>query len=259
MFKEVKKALKNVWSKIARLLTNKQMGGGGQTLCHRRKGAILVEFAIAIPTLIAVLYYAHDLPRYRRLQSRMEFCGHCLINILQNMSQNRTDKKIKTIDVWHAMQAAYLSVFSGDSMFKMGYRPMIFIYYVKGLPNNKASVCWYCHCWNGSTTGISKYVQVYATEDQFRSLIMNYKDANPEDLYKDLHIQDGDVNIILEATLTIANVANTSMPLNRRFGFWIIPIKDSKKPGQSGNRETFFQRVIIFTPKPGLFDESPPG
>jgi hypothetical protein len=49
-------------------------------------GAIL----LAIPVLIALLYYMRDLPKFVYMHERMKFCDDRVVNMVQNISQNRT-------------------------------------------------------------------------------------------------------------------------------------------------------------------------
>ena len=78
----------------------------------------------------------------------MQFVAHQMASMLQNVSQNRTDKTITKNDIRYAISAAYLTVFPGISRFStncrsdFGYNPMLWIYYVKGNSDSTASVIW---------------------------------------------------------------------------------------------------------------------
>jgi hypothetical protein len=120
--------------------------GGGQALRKPKIGAIFVEFAVAIPVLIAIVYYLHDVPKYKRMQAKMSFCAHCMANILQNVSNGQ---KVTLQHINHAMQAAYLTFYPGKTMrgtaqfyMPLGHFPHGFVYCVKGISGKKASVVW---------------------------------------------------------------------------------------------------------------------
>jgi len=113
---------------------------------NRSKGGILMEFAISVPVLIMITYYVHDLPKYARMQKKMEFCAHCFVSMLQNISHG---EKITRQHIKNALSAAYVVVFPGKTEYgtgsrrmPLGYFPHAWIYCVKGLPNGKASVVW---------------------------------------------------------------------------------------------------------------------
>ena len=63
------------------------------------KGTVLIEFAICIPILVILLFYAHDLVKLYRYQAQTEFVGQQMVNILQNISKNRESKLITKKDL----------------------------------------------------------------------------------------------------------------------------------------------------------------
>ncbi|MDR0581293.1 MAG: hypothetical protein LBG04_04255, partial [Holosporaceae bacterium] len=118
------------------------------------KGVILIEFALAIPILIAILYYVHDIPKYARMKERMEFCAHCAVNMIQNVSQNRENKLITINDIKNACASAHLTVYRGNTVYDPnrkvdGNVPWVhcFVYYIKGMSDEKASVLWLGTVW----------------------------------------------------------------------------------------------------------------
>ena len=106
---------------------------------HQSKGAILIEFAFCIPVLILLIYYMHDLFKIQRYYSQTEFVAYQMAQMLQTVSQNRSDKKITLSDLKRVTAAAYLSIYPGTTMFwqgkghVFGHFPHPIIYYVKGL------------------------------------------------------------------------------------------------------------------------------
>jgi hypothetical protein len=105
--------------------------------------------------MIAIVYYLHDIPRYKRIQTKMNLCAHETVNILQSVSQNRVDKKITIDDIKYAMTFSFLTIFPGTTQYSdkgfgkpvcsyfLGYFPVILIYCVVGnLDGKTASVVW---------------------------------------------------------------------------------------------------------------------
>jgi hypothetical protein len=66
----------------------------------------LIEFALAIPVFIAVLYYLHDAPKAKRINAKVDFCLYCAVNMLQNISQERENKRILLRDFAYIFGAA---------------------------------------------------------------------------------------------------------------------------------------------------------
>jgi hypothetical protein len=111
-------------------------------------GSILIEFAVCMPVLIILLYYVNDLTKIKRYYEQTEFVAQQMVNILQNISQNKeiTEKKVSD-----AFFLAHLSMYPGKTMFYNGtgrrahdlsFAPYLNIHYVKGLAGGKASYMW---------------------------------------------------------------------------------------------------------------------
>ena len=81
------------------------------------EGSILIEFAVCIPVLIILLFYIHDLSKLKRYHDQTEFVAQQMVNILQNISQNRENKKITINDIKRAASLAFLSVYPGNTMY----------------------------------------------------------------------------------------------------------------------------------------------
>ena len=82
-----------------------------------RKGAILIEFAFAVPVLFSLIYYVYDLAKMKRYNERMDFVGHQMAGMIQNISQNRADKRITKADLRNIISAAYTTIYPGDTQF----------------------------------------------------------------------------------------------------------------------------------------------
>lgn len=239
------------------------------------RGAILIEFAVCMPVLIILLYYINDLSKLKRYYDQTEFVAQQMVNILQNISQNRTDKKINKDDIKYAASLAHLTIYPGKTMYADGKRgnashelshmPYFFIHYVRASPGGRASVLWsyYCFCYNAvNPTGwqIGDVTGAYSNY----SLVKRKIDADPKDIYSILKIDEGDDDKIIiecplfcrERTMSLNAYAasdNQDTRAKKAFNCILVTPRASYKESLFG---FYFPSVVIFTPKKGLFDEN---
>jgi hypothetical protein len=85
-------------------------------------------------------------------------------------------------------------------------------------------------------------------------------DVSPSSIYPGFSIQSGQIKILVEVTLHYSSASfyyftdgrpHASVPAKTAFGFWVL------FPPKKGDA-IYFNTVVIFTPRPGLFDETPP-
>ncbi|MDR0555457.1 MAG: hypothetical protein LBG20_00370 [Holosporaceae bacterium] len=299
IYKNIDKILKNIHRKIAQILTKIQRGpthserrckhedcqnndnnlGENQTnlpniqqnsSTHSRKsiskflsskGAILIEFAVSIPVLLALLYYMHDLPKLARIKERMEFCAYCAVNMIQNVSHGA---EITSRNIAHIWGAAFLPFFGGGVLqyqsetssyvYPLGLVCDCCLIYLKGRGNGKVTVLW--SLWNywfqvpnlmSINSGIVRgpFPAVGSTVD-----------ATVVD--KNLSIREGEYRAIVFLSITNSSsvllpngTRATNIPSRQLFGFWIY------NPTYKYSN-AYFYAYVIFTPKPGLFSETPP-
>ena len=96
---------------------------------------------------MALIYYLHDVPKLQRYRRQMDFVAQQMVQMLQTVSQQRSNKRITQNDIVNVARAAYLTVFPGVSMvpirnewLPLGFYVECFLFGVRGEPNNKASV-----------------------------------------------------------------------------------------------------------------------
>ena len=239
------------------------------------RGSILIEFAVCMPNLIILLFYINDLVRLKRLYSQTEFVAQQMANILQNISQKRegTNRKITLPDIRYAASLAYLSMFPGTSRFvisrnksELGYCPHGYIFCVKGNSNSTASVLWgkRFHFTDKATTPSAVVID---TSSFHRCNIKNLQNASPSEIYPTLKINPGEIKIIFESNVHYSqsgsyyfgdgrNTKNVSP--SEAFGLRLYKLSPPVTRGGTGNDGIYFHSAVIFTPKPGLFDETPP-
>ncbi len=227
-----------------------------------QKGAILIEFAFCLPVLMVLIYYIYDLARLKRYYSQTEFVAMQIAQQLQNILSTRESKTITASDIRNINALAWLSVFPGTSMyyqgsgFPLGYTWYTHIYYVKGLADGKASCmtrCYVTGTYSSSRNPSSVSVSIL-TNTNPGSLISNKQNVHPSAIYPSLTINEGEVKVIVEATLCSINSSNvfktsngTSLTAKKAFGFYLL-----NPSSKNGTVSHFFNSVVIFTPKPEL-------
>jgi hypothetical protein len=242
------------------------------------RGVVLIEFAVCMPVLIILLFYINDLVRLKRYYSQTEFVAQQAANMIQNISQKRgaedpTKLKITKPDLQHIFTLATLTIYPDNNFcsiyrgHKYGHFGEIFLHYIKGNDNGTADVIWRC------------MVQMYANgENPYaigvgdnsgslngRSHIKVQKGVSPQQIWPTLKIGPGEKKIIVECCIDYTNTStyklgngdgcNTVSP-SKIFGFNLI------KPKGTNREDTvdfaYFNSVVIFTPKSGLFTETAP-
>jgi hypothetical protein len=147
---------------------------------------------------------------------------------------------------------------TSDKTAPLGYVPHGNIYYVRGNNNGTADVLW-CIRFHNAYNCPSPLNMVLESVP-WGTVITNKINAVPSDIYPELKIQNGEIKIIVECafhyvTSSIykykftANKWCKDVPPKTAFGFYMLDLPTFG---------WFFNNVEIFTPKPGLFDETPP-
>lgn len=237
---------------------------------NKTKGAILIEFAIGLPILFILILYIHDLTYYKRIKGKTEFIAYEMANLFQNVSQNRTNVGITWNDCRHVTAAAYLTFYRGTTMYSPhkesgGHFPHPLIYYVKGLDNGNASCIWRAQMHPAGDTTPNNMSGGVSYNDYLISVVRYKTNVPPAQIYPGLTIKPGEVKIIIDAIIYYHSGYWGAKGLSPRdvFGFKVITPKfrNEKTGSISGgcNQNTgFFNSVVIFTPKTGLFSETPP-
>jgi hypothetical protein len=192
----------------------------------------------------------------------MEFVANEMASILQNVSKNRGNGKITTDDVKHAVAGAYLSVYPGKTMYVTdtngrrhiyGHAAHGYIYVVKGLSNGKSKKIWNVrfhltgdetNCTNPTTMRVAIFNE---SLDEFYL----------SEILPGSTIKNNELKIIVECFLFYEHTSYYGLSdggnwgnINEKqaFGFFLIT------PKQKSLR-SYFNKMAIFSPRPGLFDE----
>ena len=192
------------------------------------------------------------------MNSLTQFAALQMCNILQNVSQNRSDKKITITDIKHAIAAAHLCIYKGTSMYSesqkdwihpIGHYPHPFICCIKGNSDGTASCLWGIVMY--SSFAISPETIVGGVTSGHGSSIINFRqNVKPSEIHPTLTINPGEIKILVESFLYTDDRAKRSP--KQVFGFFII------NPQTNEASHGYFNSVVIFSPRVGLFDETAP-
>jgi hypothetical protein len=229
---------------------------------------ILLEVAFAIPLLIAILYYLHDIPKYKRIQAKMDFCIHCAVNLIQNISQNRSNKKIILKDFAYILGTVLIPHFGGGTdqyqigeghVYKRGYLIAWSIAYLKGVGNGQVKILWEMYNDWMSAPFDMKIVP------GIRFFPAPGQTVNVNQIMDGLSLKNGEYKMVLGfcplsgSTLFLLNGENAlTTTWREKFGFlfwkpsfWVsLSVSSYYSPSLT---------KVAFTPNPGLFDENLPG
>ena len=236
------------------------------------EGSILIEFAICMPILVILLFYIHDLVKIKRYYSQTEFVAQQMANMIQNVSKNRENKAIGADDLKYIVSAATLTIYPDNNFssisngHKHGHFGEAFLYYVKGNENGTADVVWGIdiHQYRGASN--PSKININAREpSNDRSHIKIANGVSPQVIYPTLKIGKNEERIILEVCIDYSNTSyykldngvgcDTVSP-SKIFGLKLLIPKGTQR-GTTGDF-AYFNSVVIFTPKPGLFSETIP-
>ena len=222
------------------------------------RGSILIEFAICMPILIVLLFYIHDLMKIKQYYSQTEFVAQQMANILQNISQKRTNKKLTKKDIAYALCLAWQSMYSGTTMFMtnndypLGHAPYMNLYYVKGVDDGKATCVFRIIA---SGVGVTKpqdiitKSKISVTKSGHVGRVRFLSNTAPSNIYPTLKINKGEEKIIVEAALYRNTTWNPSTE-KAALGLYLV---NPPRMASGSNWRYMFYSVVIFTPKKGLF------
>lgn len=244
----------------------------GISKLKRKLGAVLIEFAFVVPVFLALIYYIHDLPKYKLMARKLQFVANETAAIIQNIAKQRADngETFYQKDLWNASSLAFLSVFPGNTMtgtmkprevFPLGYFAHTTLMYVVGTNNDEAQGKWAMY-----TCGGGGNVDITAGENYISSgctIVFNSSSSPAKFFYPTLKINKGEAKLLVECLLFYRVGHNTSgftdgrrckdVSPRQAFKFLIL---DPKRMGRDGTG--FFNAVSIFTPQGGFSASLPP-
>ena len=251
--REIKKIIKELKCKLSDRSTLIPPAG---TSC---KGSILIEFAICMPVLIILLFYIHDLVKIKRYYSQTEFVAQQMANIIQNIAKKRVaeGQAVAIRDVVRAAKLAYLSIYPGTTMYrndperKYFHVPRVFVYYVEGDGNGKASCKW--GLWiHTRRSVVGKWNYGTFTSSDANSTVTMGENVDPSSIYPTLKINEKS-KVIIETQLSWSSDNSEYTDVNGKkansareaFGCFLVTPKLHKATA-------YFPSVVIFTPYGGF-------
>ncbi len=208
----------------------------------------------------------------KRYRQKMNQVALQFAQMIQNVSQTRDNKKITKADLENAARVAYLTIFPGvtgvpttNNHMPLGYFIECFIHYIVGVSNGKACLKWRWQCYYRGNPP-NHDVMINRKPEYFVTLVGGWDGTPtaPSEIFKDLNIKEGETKIIVECQLRhypklvyfSDGRSCKQVSLRETFGFWALsPRYDLVDDENSG---ALFIGTVVFTPKPGLFSETPP-
>ena len=237
-----------------------------ETFRSANKGSILIEFAVCMPVLIILLYYVHDLSKLKRYYDQTEFVAQQMVNMIQNVSQKRgaansTKLKItiKYLDHIHNLswKTFYpgVTMFQKNSVFPLNHKPCTTVYYVECSNDGKASCIWKTWLVKDAADHIYYETETSKTTDRHISKVKFLTNTSPEKIHPTLRMNPNDKKIIIETSLERDPVGTQFGGISDKAAFGLyLATPEILDDGWSH----LFYSTVIFTPKLGLFDETPP-
>ena len=259
IFSFIKFYIKKILSEKASILSDKRIKKILAVTSHCR-GAILIEFAICMPVLIILLFYVHDLIKIKRYYSQTEFVAQQMANILQNIAKTRA---IKRDDIKHAAALAYLTIYPGTTMYNLQdsgsyhyffHMPRVYIYYIKGKSDGKASTMWGCYANTYNIKFASWRSDVLSSNSSY-SVINMGTNIIQSNIYPTLKVEEERSKVIIEVQLAwgsgYANSNGEKVSSAREaFGLRLV----NPKPHATN---TYFPAVVTFIPNSGFTEDVP--
>ena len=222
---------------------------------NSKKGAILIEFAFAVPVLFSLIYYIQDLATIKRWHSKLDFSLHCAANMFQNTPN------ITKSDFARICYASVIGMF-GDPEHNIrpeGYTEWPIIscaLSVRGTGNNNCTVNWFAYSDVSATGNDCK------TANSIVSCSSKFAASSPKagnvysatQLDPSLVINEGETKIILEISV-YKGWCNKDYSRDY-FKLFIAKLPNAIACGHG--HPSLMNHSIIFTPKPGTFDPNKP-
>ncbi|MDR1361850.1 MAG: pilus assembly protein [Holosporaceae bacterium] len=223
-------------------------------------GVILLEFAIALPLLMIVLYASADIPRYFLWRFKVENASRYAASMIQNTASGTF---VKAKDLRMVSHAAFLNIYVGNQNIDIstqekmphGHNSSLHVYCVNGVQDSKGKILW---GWVSNKARLSPKTResgdAYQTTGRVSIVPTGLNSETDEaNIFKDLRILKDEVKIIVEAGIVQAKAysdgADTAINPRRMLGFFIMPVFGEKM---------YMGNAIVFTPQDGAFSANSP-
>jgi Flp pilus assembly protein TadG len=224
-----------------------------QSLWKKHKGAVLIEFAFAIPLLIIILYFGLDVPMAHRLSSKLYKVSELYAQMLINVTRNQYPHTLTQNNLKHISRIVGL-VFTGVE--NTALQPFTLSNYIiairgtGGSSNKEFSVLWCIRVDNKlNDTGSAKVT--VSRDDYTHSMIGDRGMKTYSGSIKNLIIQQNEIKILIE-TVANYNISNGARGFNSRLYLMTIPGR------VVGGTRVFGDKTAIVTPLEGVITTTAP-
>jgi hypothetical protein len=212
-------------------------------LSKKSRGAILIEFAFAIPVLILVLYFGTDVPLAYRISLKLQKTSELYAQMLMNMLQKQGERVLSENYLINISRGVGL-ILPGASKGSLPFYLSTYIVCIVGISNDKFKVLWSIQVNNNLENN-----QITCLNDKYDYSVLSVDSAAHTGNIKKLKIQKGEKKLLVES---VAWYTDTSKRGFNKY-FYLLAI-----PGKMKNSTRIFgDRTAIITPLEPIPDTSP--
>lgn len=200
----------------------------------------------------------------------MKNAAYYAVGAIQNVSQNRENKKLTKLDIQQIAAMWILCLPISLDFINYKYLNAVLIStnltLVEGTGTDKCKVRWSGYTdrtrlpftsWNvrkkndGDTLTAAFAVSLHTRYGQSVKINQEVVSTN---LYKDLHIKAGEIKMILELSFYNSASMKGKIPIEKAFGFNML-----KMPSWGNKNDVYLNTWVIFSPQNDIFDpDNPP-
>ena len=213
-----------------------------------KKAAVIIEFAIAVPLLVSLVYFAYDVPKLKRFEAQLKADISYVEQMINAIRYRKAvDKKITKADIVKIVSAIGIP-HNMTALQALPYRINVALTLIEGVGFDKFSVCW-----NGYS--IFAFNQCTGFENsnactQFKFEKNTIYETSQID--NSIHIRNGEYKMIIEIGLN-NYIEEDSEQVIPKFGFAFIEPKNAESLYEMKLR----QYSVITVNKANFSDEFP--
>jgi hypothetical protein len=214
------------------------------------KGAVLIEFAFAIPLLVIILYFALDVPTAHRLSSKMYKTSELFAQVLINITKNQYPKTLTRNNLQDASRIVGL-VFTGvEKSMLQSFTLSTYVIAIKGASDGNFDVMWGVRVDNVLNSDNLPQLTVSSTLDDYSRFIIDQNSMTHSGNIRNLIIQKDEVKLLIE---TVANYNTAGNARGFNGGLYLMTIPGRLK---DGNIRMFGDKTAIITISPEIIPQN---
>ncbi|MDR3155707.1 MAG: hypothetical protein LBT90_01210 [Holosporaceae bacterium] len=234
----------------------------------RLRGSVLLEFAVAIPVLVMIMYFVLDSLRSNELDKKMDNIAYFAASMIQNISKNNANRLITLRDIRHITYATFMPMYFGTQPFcvggdkyQLGYVPLLAMACVKGNIDSKATVVWAAMSDGFTATTPETFLCVVNNPEIASLMKLSYtigQSVDPKSIHPNLMIRPGEMKLIIctciftNSNFKYGNGEKVNDNPKKLFGFRLLPVNIK------GSDNSFLHSYVIIQPNSNVFNETPP-